>query len=91
MRIKYSCADCGNPFHIHVSEREIRTTISGTREDTCPQCQQRVGYGAVTCRCCGREFLARKPLQHTHNRLSFGKCPFCTNVYLQPAEAEAAR
>jgi hypothetical protein len=89
MRIQYCCADCGNPFPIQLSEREIRTTLSGSRDDACPRCRQRVGYGAVTCGCCGREFLARRPLQHAQNRLSFGTCPFCTNIYLQPAESEA--
>jgi DNA-directed RNA polymerase subunit RPC12/RpoP len=91
MRIDYRCADCDATFPLQVSERELRTTISGTRDERCPRCEQRVGYGAVVCVECHHSFVVRMPLRHAQKNLAFGKCARCGSVHLQPAEFETSQ
>ena len=90
MQIDYQCADCNAVFPVTISQREIRTTISGARDDSCPDCRQRVGYGEVRCEHCGEAFVARMPLRHTASRMCFGKCPRCRETHLRPVEADTA-
>lgn len=88
MQIDYRCADCNAVFRIAISEREVRTTISGMHDECCPDCRQRVGYGTVQCDHCEEPFSARMPLRHALSKMSFGSCPKCREFHLEPVEQD---
>jgi DNA-directed RNA polymerase subunit RPC12/RpoP len=91
MQNDYRCADCGHAFAVKFSLREQRTAmISGARDERCPCCGQRVGYGRVTCSGCGATFSARMPMLHARGNMAFGQCPCCRRIHLAPVDLEKA-
>jgi DNA-directed RNA polymerase subunit RPC12/RpoP len=82
MRTDYCCADCQNVFSISVTDDEMNTAMESTHSEKCPRCGQKVGWGHMTCRECGEEFIVELLHWHVHCTLGGDKCPKCGTEYV---------
>ena len=79
--IEYQCADCQRSFSISVTDDEMDTYLVSTHTEKCPSCGQKVGWGYVTCRQCGEDFVVELGHWHVHCNLAGGDCPSCGSRY----------
>ncbi|MCA9693386.1 MAG: hypothetical protein KC636_27570 [Myxococcales bacterium] len=82
MKIEYSCHDCDCSFPLTITDWEHRTSLEEGRQETCPKCHQRVGFGLAECHACGQRFPLRMGHWHVLCNTAEGDCPRCGAAYL---------